>query len=63
MCKIHELIILLSFNKVLDGILITRKLWTTWKKTGREQEDLRLEEDLRTRKLDLAGKTESTGVI
>lgn len=34
-----------------------RKLLTAWKKTGRQQEDIRLEEDLRTKKSDLAGKT------
>lgn len=63
MCKIQKLILLLSFNKVVAGILIPRNFWTTWRKIGRQQEDLRLEEDLRIKKLDLAGKTESTVVI
>lgn len=55
--KIQSLILLLSYNTILALILVPRKLLTAWRKTGRQQEDVRLEEDLKTMKFDLAGKT------
>lgn len=56
MCKIQQLILLLSYNKILSLILVPKKLLTAWRDIGRQQEDVRLEE-LRMMKFDLAGKT------